>query len=256
MVAETEPKTLSYIITDLRHKRLAGIMKDTFEDLLKSLGIPCRDICRRSFATLDVPLAKKLAGSNVPTKNFRFQPEYKGTWWIQVTVCCVLVQLNGDVIAVYMNTNGNVKEVTMVRLADVTVHGDFVLDICNQDPHMMVVGEGRKPLCCSCKQLVHLARTCPQKSLNNNQTSSNINNNNFNIKEKTINPTTNPASELGNQPKPEEGWTQVTGKRKRTIEQTTGATTKAKTIPIKAAGTPTEVTTKATTTTTTKKKQQ
>ena len=34
LVAEVEPKTLSYIITDLRTRRLAGIRQETFEDLV------------------------------------------------------------------------------------------------------------------------------------------------------------------------------------------------------------------------------
>ena len=236
LVAEIEPKTLSYIIMDLRNKRLAGIRKDTFEELLKSADIPCRYFCRRSFAIWDVllpseELVKKLAGSNVTTKNFRLQPEYKGTRLIRVTVCSVPVQLNGDVIAAYMSANGNVKEIIMVCSADGTAHDDFVLNIClnkegfqaisyiltYQNQQVMVVVEGRRPLKWSCKQQGHFARICPQKWLNNNQTSSNISNNSSN-QEKTISPTTNPAPKPGNHPKPEAEWTQVTGKGKRTIE--------------------------------------
>ena len=76
-----EPKTLSYIITDLRTRILAGIRKETFEELLKSAGISCWYFCWRSFATWDVSekLAMKLGRSNVITKHFRLQLEYKGT---------------------------------------------------------------------------------------------------------------------------------------------------------------------------------
>ena len=72
----------------------------------------------------------KLAGINVTTKHFRFQPEYKGTKRIKVTVCNIPVQLNGDVLAAYMNAYGSVEAVTAVCSADGTAHGDFVLDIC------------------------------------------------------------------------------------------------------------------------------
>ena len=41
LVAETEPNTRSYIITDLRNKRLAGIRKDALKELLKSAGVLC-----------------------------------------------------------------------------------------------------------------------------------------------------------------------------------------------------------------------
>ena len=59
-------------------------------------------------------------------------------------MCSVPVQLNGDVIAAYMSAYGNVKEETIVRSADGTAHGDFVLDIClNKEsfqaiPHILI----------------------------------------------------------------------------------------------------------------------
>ena len=125
LVAETKTKTLSCIITDLRNRRLARIRKDIFKELLKSPGILCRYFCRWSFATWDVLLpSEKLAGSNVTTKNFWLQLEYKGIRQIRITACSVPVQLNGDVIAAYMSAYGNVKEVTMVRSADRTAHSD------------------------------------------------------------------------------------------------------------------------------------
>ena len=135
LVAEVKPKTLSYIITDLRTKRLAEIRRETFKELLKSTGIPCWYFCRQSFVTWDVllpleELAVDLTGSNVSTKHFRLQPEYKGTRRIKVTMCSVLVQLNRDILAAYMSAYGSVKEVTTVRSADGTAHSDFILNIC------------------------------------------------------------------------------------------------------------------------------
>ena len=35
LVKEVEPKTLSFVVTDLKTKRLAGLKKETFEDLQK-----------------------------------------------------------------------------------------------------------------------------------------------------------------------------------------------------------------------------
>ena len=79
-VAEVDSQSLSYIITDLRTRRWARIRRETFKELLKSAGIPCRYFCRRSFATWNVQLpSEELAGSNVSTKHFRLQPEYRGT---------------------------------------------------------------------------------------------------------------------------------------------------------------------------------
>ena len=83
LVEMVQPKIISFIITDLKTRRLAGIKKETFEELLKTAGIPARYFCRRSFATWDVLLptedfAKKLAGSNISSKYYRLQPEYQG----------------------------------------------------------------------------------------------------------------------------------------------------------------------------------
>ena len=67
--------------------------------------------------------------------------------------------------------------------------------------------EGRRPICWSCKQLGHLARTCPQKTPSNNSNNNNNNNNN----EKNTSSTINTTLESGNQQdNSENGWTQVT----------------------------------------------
>ena len=39
LVEAVEPKTLSFVVTDIKTKRLAGIKKETFEDLLKTANI-------------------------------------------------------------------------------------------------------------------------------------------------------------------------------------------------------------------------
>ena len=92
LVEAVEPKTLSFVVTDIKTKRLAGFKKETFEDLLKTANIPGKYFCRRSFATWDVLLpseevAKSLAGGNITTRFFRLQPEYRGKRRIRVTVC-------------------------------------------------------------------------------------------------------------------------------------------------------------------------
>ena len=101
LVEAVEPKTLSFVVTDIKTKRLAGIKKETFEDLLKTANIPGKYFCRRSFATWDVLLpseevAKSLAGGNITTRFFWLQPEYRGKKRIRVTVCNVSMQLSGD----------------------------------------------------------------------------------------------------------------------------------------------------------------
>ena len=95
-------------------------------------------------------LAVKLAGSNVSTKHFWLQPEYRSKRQIQVTVCNVPIRLNEDA-----------EEVTQIRSAGGMAHGDYVLNVCvdrkgfqaiphiltYKDQQIMVVVEGRRLLC-------------------------------------------------------------------------------------------------------------
>ena len=51
LVAEVEPKTESFIITDLKTRRLAEVKKETFEELLKSVKLHhlrCPSVLRRA----------------------------------------------------------------------------------------------------------------------------------------------------------------------------------------------------------------
>ena len=103
LVQAVEPKTLSFVVMDLKTKRPAELKKETSEDFLKIANIPGKYFCRRSFATWDVLLpseevAKKLAGGNITTRFFRLQMEYRGKRRIKVTVCNVSMQLSGDVL--------------------------------------------------------------------------------------------------------------------------------------------------------------
>ena len=90
LVAEVEPKTLSFIITDLRTRRLVRVQKNpqvshasNFAGTVLPLGMSCCPV--------------KLAGSNISTKHFQLQSEYRGKRQIQVTMCNVPLQLNGDI---------------------------------------------------------------------------------------------------------------------------------------------------------------
>ena len=115
LVEAVEPRTLSFVVTDLRTRRLAGLKKEVFEDTLKTAGIPAKNICRKSFATWDVQLqieAKKWATNNIMMKFFRLQPEYKGKR--QITVCNVSMQLNGDVLATFLSSFGGVENYTLI----------------------------------------------------------------------------------------------------------------------------------------------
>ena len=174
LVEAVEPKTLSFVVTDLRTKRLAGLKKESFEELLQTAGIPGKYFYRRSFATWDVLLPSE----EIAKKYFRLQPEYRGKRRINVTVCNVSMQLNGDVIAAYLSSYGGVEDYMQIKSAHGTAYGDFlftmILDrggfntiphiISYRDTTMTVIVEGRKPLCWYCKQLGHFSRSCPQKA--------------------------------------------------------------------------------------------
>ena len=231
LIEAVEPKTLSFVVTDLRTRRLAGLKKEAFEELLKTAGIPGKYFYRRSFATWDVLLpteeiAQKLATSNM---HFRLQPEYKGQRRIEVTVCNVSMQLNRDVIAAYLSSYSGVEDYTQITSSHGTAYGDFSFTMIldrggfNSIPHtiayrnttMTVIVEGRKPLCWNCKQLGHFSRSCPQKATtiatNKMTTTTNNTTETTTITEaKTKN---NPETEV--EPDKDEGWTLVKGGKKK-----------------------------------------
>ena len=75
---------LSLVVMDIKTRRLTGLKKDTFKELLCTAGILGQYFCRGSFATWDVlqPMeeqAAKLAGSCIATKFFQLQLEWMGT---------------------------------------------------------------------------------------------------------------------------------------------------------------------------------
>ena len=119
------------MITDIKSGRLAGIRKETFEDLLRATDIPAKYYCRTSFVTWDVllpneELATKLAGGNITSKYFRLQPEYTGKRKIKIIVCNVPIQLNEEVLAAYLSGYGDIEEVVKAKSANETAHGDYI----------------------------------------------------------------------------------------------------------------------------------
>ena len=170
------------MVTDLKTRRLVGLKKEGFEDLLRKAGVPCQYFCRRSFATWDILLpssdqAAKVALSNIITKFFRLQPEYLGTRRIRLTICNVPAFITGDVLAAFLSAFGRVEEINLLRSTAGTAYGDYVFRMClswegfqtipkiiiSRGRQMMVIVEGRRPRCWSCKQLGHISKFCPKK---------------------------------------------------------------------------------------------
>ena len=248
LVDQVKPKTISFVITDLKTRRLAGIRKKTFEELLKAAGIPAKYYCRRSFATWDVllpsqELAAKLAGESINSKYFRLQPEYMGRRRICITVCNVPIELNEEVLAAFLCKYGDIEDITKAKSSSRTAHGDYIFTMCLDRggfvaiPHsleyetqvMTVVVEGRKPQCWNCKQLGHFSKSCPQKTSKTQAvtaTTATIAAAATVTKEKTTTTESEgPHSETGGHPDKEEGWTQVQRGKKKKNPKTTNTIT-------------------------------
>ena len=185
LVEKLTPRILSLVVSDLKTKKLVGLKRETFEELLKKAGIPCQYFCRKSFATWDVLLptedqAAKLAANNVTTKYFRLQPEYRGTRRLRVTICNVPAHITGEVLAAYLSSYGQVEEFNLLRSPTGTAYGDYAFRLCltrdgfkaihetliSGDRQMIVMVEGRRPRCWSCKQIGHISKFCPDKPEN------------------------------------------------------------------------------------------
>ena len=109
---------LSLVVMDLKTRRLAGLAKDIFEELLQTADIPAKYFCR-SFATWDVLLptrkqVAKLAESCITTKFFLLQHKYISTRSIRVTVCNAPANLTGHVVASFLSSYRKVEEVTQL----------------------------------------------------------------------------------------------------------------------------------------------
>ena len=226
IVEKLTPRILSLVISDLKTKRLVGLNKETFEELLRKAGIPCQYFSRKSFATWDDLLpteeqAAKVAANNIVTKHFRLQPEYKGTCRLRVTVSNVPAYITGEVLATYLSAFGQVEEFNLLRSPAETAYGDYAFRLCltrdgfkaipetliSGDRQMMVMVEGRRPRCWACKQIGHIVKFCRQK--NENATTTTISKQAEAQGPNQVQPKTN------NQ----EGWTEVTHKRKGSPKQ-------------------------------------
>ena len=233
------PRVLSLVVSDLKTKRLVGLTKEVFEELIRKAGIPCQYFCRKSFATWDVLLptekqAAKTAESDITTKHFRLQPEYKGTRRLRVTVCNVPAIITGEVLAAYLSAYGNVEEFNLLRSPAGTAYGDYAFRLCLTrdgfkaipetlicgDRQMMVMVEGRRPRCWGCKQIGHIAKFCPQRPENKEKASTTTTTTTKDAAASTI---TKEAEAKGpGQVQPQnnqEGWTEVTKKRRGSPKQ-------------------------------------
>ena len=229
------PRVLSLVVSDLKTKRLVGLTKEAFEELIRKAGIPCQYFCRKSFATWDVLLptekqAAKTAETDIITKHFRLQPEYKGTRRLRVTVCNVPAIITGEVLAAYLSAYGHVEEFNLLRSPAGTAYGDYAFRLCLTrdgfkaipetlicgDRQMMVMVEGRRPRCWGCKQIGHIAKFCPQRPENKEKAPTTT-------KDAAASTITKEAEAKGpGQVQPQnnqEGWTEVTKKRRGSPKQ-------------------------------------
>ena len=238
LVEKLMPRILSLVVSDLKSKRLVGLKKETFEELLRKAGIPCQYFCRKSFATLDVLLptedqAAKLAANNITTKYFRLQPEYRGTRRLRVTICNVPAHITGEVLAAYLSSYGQVEEFNLLRSPAGTAYGDYAFRLCltrdgfkaipetliSGDRQMIVMVEGRRPRCWSCKQIGHIAKFCPEKPENKAAAAAAAASTATTTT--TISKTAEAQDPGQGQPKKndQEGWSEVTRKRRGSPKQ-------------------------------------
>ena len=180
LLEAVEAKILSFVGTDLRTRRLAGLRKESYEEVLKTAGISGRCFYRKSFATWDVLLqsediVKKMATNNITTKFFRLQPEYRQQRRIKVTVCNVSMLLDRDVLAAYLSYYGGVADYNLITSVHGTAFGDYlftmILDMGGvsrpptyRDTTMTLIVEGKRLFCWNCKQLGHFSRSCNSKN--------------------------------------------------------------------------------------------
>ena len=236
LVEKLTPRTLSLVVSDLKTKKLVGLKRETFEELVKKAGIPCQYFCRKSFATWDVLLptedqAAKLAANNISTKYFRLQPEYRGTRRLRVTICNVPAHITGEVLAAYLSSYGQVEDFNLLRSPAGTAYGDYAFRLCltrdgfkaipetqiSGDRQMIVMVEGRRPRCWSCKQIGHISKFCPEKPENSTAAAAAVTAATTTTASKTASTTTTAAAQDPGQAQPktsdQEGWTEVTRKR-------------------------------------------
>ena len=235
LVEKLTPRILSLVVSDFKTKKLVGLNKDIFEELVRKAGIPCQYFCRKSFATWDVLLpteeqAAKAAANNIVTKHFRLQPEYRGTRRLRVTVSNVPAVITGEVLAAYLSEFGQVEEFNLLRSPAGTAYGEYAFRLCltrdgfkaipetiiSGDRQMMVMVEGRRPRFSACRQIGHIARFCPQKNENTAASTTTTTDSATTSTTTTISKQTEAHGASQVQPKTneQEGWTEVNRKKK------------------------------------------
>ena len=235
------PRILSLVVLDLKTKRLVGLKKETFEELLRKAGIPCQYFCRKSFATWDVLLptedqAAKLAANNITTRCFRLQPEYRGTRRLNVTICNIPASFTGEVFAAYLSSYGQVEEYKLLRSPAGTAYGDYAFRmyltrdgfkaipeiLISGDRQMIVMVEGRRPRCWSCKQIGHISKFCSEKPENAaTAAAATATTTTVSTATTTSSKTAEAQDPSQGQPKTndKEGWSEVTRKRRGSPKQ-------------------------------------
>ena len=178
-----ELRTLSFVAVDLKTRRLASLKKDTFEELMKTSGVPCQYFYHRSYATRNILLpiekvAAKLASENIITKNYRLQPEYMGMRRTKVVIHNGPVDLAGDYFAFFLSTYDQVEEVIPLRDGTGMANGDYTFILCLKrerfqripdtiqfrNQKLSIIVEGRRPHYWPCRQPRHLAMEWPVKA--------------------------------------------------------------------------------------------
>ena len=240
IIEKLEPRILSLVVSDLKTRRLVGLKKEAFEDLLRKAVFLQTEFCNLGCPVPTKEQATKAATTTITTKFFRLQPEYMGTRRVRVTIYNVPVTITREVLAAFLSKYGRVEESNLLRSAAGTAYGDHVFRLCltrevfqgiteviiSRERQMMVEVEGRRPRCWSCKRLGHISRFCPKKdapkaaaSTASTTTTTTATITTATISSKTSSPTAKESGQV--QPKKvEEGWTEVTRKQRRSLKKT------------------------------------
>ena len=73
LVQEVQPKIVSFVVSDLKTRRLAGLRKETFEVILKTAGIPTKYYCKRSFSKKEIPIKTQINEATTVTPEKKLQ---------------------------------------------------------------------------------------------------------------------------------------------------------------------------------------
>ena len=116
------PRVLSFIVSDLKAKKLSRFKRKTFEDIMRTSGNPWRYFCHCSYAAWDIQLpskkkTQKQAEKCIVTKFFWQQLGYMGSQRIKVTICNVPIQLPSHILTSFLSKCGRVRKYYHCRVA-------------------------------------------------------------------------------------------------------------------------------------------